>query len=106
MNKLVVPNDKWLATAEKNLNELLERYGKELDFRIATTGKLCGDVIEQLHSDIIQLRSELAYTKDLIVATSEAFDRYPHRIVTDEGDRIDVGEWMREAFIDGYMHQK
>lgn len=106
MAELVVPNESWLADAEKNLGELLEHHAQELDFRIPTTGKLCGDVIVQLHNDIVQLRSELAYTKDRIVATSEAFARYPARIVTDEGERIDVGAWMRDAYIDGFMADK
>lgn len=108
MGKLANPNMLMLDRVDDILGVLLDHYGLQIDFRIEKDGKtvLCGDFLEQLREDLRSLNMELARAERYVVATSEAYSLYKPHIISDEGESIDVGEWMREAFIDGYMADK
>lgn len=97
-------NEKRIERAFNELNQVLVVLGSVLDKPLKDDPKYaCGDAIEAAISALANIKSDIPYFGRRIIAETLAWQKYPGRILYDEGEAIDVDHWCRDAFISGYM---
>ena len=93
----------------KYLDQLLTTLGAILDKPLYDSDPdyTCKQMIENLKKYLESNEGEVEYSRDIIVAKTLAFDKYPQNIITDSnGETVDVNYFARHGFVDGYMQNR